>query len=376
MREKGRRQARAQHKGEDPGKPGLTPMNRNQELVPNMTNESPTMIAVVGCGYWGPNLIRNFYSLSDCQVKYVCDLDQDRLDHMKRLYPTVTTTADFQDLLDDREVAAIVIATPVKSHFPLAKQCLERGKHILIEKPMAASVEECSILNQLAERGGLKIMVGHTYLYSNVVHRIREIVRSRDLGELLYIASQRLNLGLFQKDINVAWDLAPHDLSIILHVLGETPVAVNCQGKSHITPGIQDISTMWLEFPSGAVATVHSSWLDPNKVRRMTFVGGRRMILYDDTEPREKLKIYDRRVETPPHYDTFAEFHYSYHYGDTFAPHIHQVEPLKAQCEHFLDCVRNGKEPATSGRDGLEIVRILEAASRSMEENGNKQSLL
>lgn len=340
-----------------------------------MTDAEPIKVAVVGCGYWGPNLIRNFHSLTGCRVEMVCDLDEERLRHMRRLYPDLRTGTDFQALLEDDQIQAVAIATPVKSHFALAGRCLEQGKHVLIEKPMAASTAECRQLIDLARAGGRTLMVGHTYLYSNVVARIREIVQSGELGDLLYIASQRLNLGLFQKDINVAWDLAPHDLSIIFHVLGELPAAVNCQGKSHITAGIQDVSTMWLEFPSGAVATVHSSWLDPNKVRRMTFVGTRKMILYDDTQPHEKLKIYDRRVERPPHYDTFAEFHYAYHYGDTFAPHVQQIEPLREQCAHFLDCVDTGRVPRSSGEDGLAVVKVLEAASRSMNENGNRQDL-
>ena len=222
-----------------------------------MTHSIPLKVAVVGCGYWGPNLVRNFQSLPDCRVEQVCDLDPERLRHMRQLYPDLRTTTDFPTILENQEIRAVAIATPVRSHFPLARQCLEQGKHILIEKPMALSVDQCIQLNRLADDRGLTLMVGHTYLYSSVVNRIREIVRSGDLGEIFYIASQRLNLGLFQQDINVAWDLAPHDLSIILHVLGERPVAVNCQGKSHLTPGIQDVSTMWLEFSSGAVVTVH-----------------------------------------------------------------------------------------------------------------------
>ena len=235
---------------------------------------------------------------------------------------------------------------------------------------MASSVAECEELIALAEKSDLTLMVGHTFIYSMPVRRIKEIVDCGDIGELLYMSSQRLNLGLFQKDINVAWDLAPHDISIILYIMGQSPSSVNCQGKAHLNPGIEDVTNMSLNFPNGGFATIQNSWIDPNKVRRMAFVGSKRMIFYDDNEPLEKIKIYDKRVEVPPHYDTFAEFQYSYHYGDMYCPHLNQVEPLKVQCEHFLDCIRTGDEPQSSGRDGLSVVQILEAASQSLKTDG------
>jgi len=329
-------------------------------------------IAVVGCGYWGPNLIRNFRQLPHCSVTHVCDLNQTRLSHMKRLYPEVSTTTDFDKLIDDERIDAIAIATPVHSHFELASKSLLARKHTFIEKPMASSVAQCLDLEETATSRNLIIMVGHTFLYSTPVQRIKQIVDSGDLGELLYISSQRLNLGLYQKDINVAWDLAPHDISIIIHIMGEPPVSVNCQGKAHVSPGIEDVTNMTLDFPNGGFATVHSSWLHPNKTRRMTFVGSKRMLVYDDTEPLEKIKIYDKRVEVPPHYDTFGEFQYSYHYGDTYCPHLNQIEPLRVQCEHFLDCIRSGSKPQTGSSEGLQVVQILEAASESLRNNGSK----
>jgi predicted dehydrogenase len=213
-------------------------------------------------------------------------------------------------------------------------------------------------------------MVGHTFIYSAPVRRIKEIVKSGDIGEIQYISSRRLNLGLFQKDINVAWDLAPHDISIILYFLGKPPISVNCQGKAHINMDIEDVTNMSLDFENGGFATIHSSWLDPNKVREMIIVGSKRMIVYDDNEPLEKIKIYDKRVEAPPHYDTFAEFQYSYHYGDMIAPYIKQVEPLKMESQHFLDCIKTGKTPESSGLDGLRVIQILEASSRSLKNGG------
>jgi len=225
-------------------------------------------------------------------------------------------------------------------------------------------------LIDIAESKGLVLMVGHTFLYSAPVHKIVEIVQAGDIGEIRYINSRRLNLGLFQKDINVAWDLAPHDISIILHILDEFPLVLNCQGNAHVTPGIEDVTNISMSFRHKRFATIQSSWLEPRKVREMTIVGTRRMIVYDDLETHEKIRIYDARVERPPHHDTFAEFHYSYHYGDIYIPHLKQEEPLKLECQHFLDCIEKGTTPLTSGRAGLELVRILEAASTSLKENG------
>jgi predicted dehydrogenase len=253
----------------------------------------------------------------------------------------------------------------------MAKASLEAGKHTFIEKPMAASSAECEELIALARQKGLVLMVGHTFLYSPVIRKIKEIVDFGDIGELRYIGARRLNLGLFQKDINVTWDLAPHDLSIIMHIMDEVPLTVNCRGSAHVTPGIEDVTTMCLTFRKQRSAVVQSSWLDPRKIREMTFVGSRRMIVYDDVANLEKIRIFDARVEPPPHYDTFAEFHYAYHYGDMYVPYIKQEEPLKVECQHFLDCIKQGRKPLTCGEQGLELVRILEASTASLRQNGS-----
>jgi predicted dehydrogenase len=202
------------------------------------------------------------------------------------------------------------------------------------------------------------------------VRKIKEIVDSGDIGELMHISCRRLNLGLFQKDINVAWDLAPHDISIVLFIMGKNPVAVNCQGKAHVSSGIEDITNISLTFANGGFATIQSSWIDPRKVREITIIGTKKMIVYDDTEPLEKIKIYDKRVEAPPHYDTFGEFHYSYHYGDILSPFVQEAEPLKIECQHFVDCISKSACPDSSGRDGLAVVRILEAATESLKDGG------
>ena len=337
--------------------------------------KEPIAVGVVGCGYWGPNLVRNFKGLSNCHMRAICDVSEGRLKHMRSMYPDVEAVTDFEHLLNGVGLDAVVVATPVKYHYSLAKESLLAGKHTLIEKPMASSSAECEELIEIANRNGLVLMVGHTFLYSTPVQKITEIVQAGDIGEIRYINSRRLNLGLFQKDINVAWDLAPHDISIILHVLGELPQTVNCQGNAHVTSGIEDVTNISLAFRHKRFATIQSSWLEPRKVRDMTIVGTRRMIVYDDLQTHEKIRIYDVRVERPPHYDTFADFHYSYHYGDSYIPHIQQEEPLKAECQHFLDCIERGVKPLTSGHEGLELVRILEAASASLKERGAPVSL-
>ena len=219
-------------------------------------------------------------------------------------------------------------------------------------------------------------MTGHTFLYSPAVRKIKEIVDHGDIGEIRYISARRLNLGLFQKDINVAWDLAPHDISIVLHIMGEQPVTVNCRGSAHVTPGVEDVTAMCLTFRNQKSAIINSSWLDPRKIREMTIVGSKRMIVYDDVAPLEKIRIFDARVERPPHYDTFAEFHYAYHYGDVYSPYIKQEEPLKTECQHFLDCIRDGTTPLTDGSKGLELVRILEASSESLKLGGSPVELI
>jgi predicted dehydrogenase len=332
-------------------------------------------VGVVGCGYWGPNLLRNFRTLPDCSLKMMCDVSEQRLKHLRNLYPEVKGELDFSHMLNGAGLDAVVIATAVKLHYPMAKASLLAGKHTFIEKPMASSAQECEELVEIARENGLVLMVGHTFLYSPVVEKIKQIVDHGDLGDIRYICARRLNLGLYQKDINVAWDLAPHDISIILHIMEEPPLSVNCHGVAHITPGIEDVTCMSLNFRKSRSAIIHNSWLDPHKVREMTIVGSKRMIVYDDVAQLEKLRIFDARVDRPPHYDTFAEFQYAYHYGDIYVPYIQQEEPLKIECGHFLECIREGRTPLSSGTQGLELVRILEASSQSLRLGGGPVQL-
>ena len=327
-------------------------------------------LAVVGCGYWGPNLIRNFSALPQCRRLLCCDTDVSKLSRIKALYPQVATTTAIEDVLGRNDVRAVAIATPVRSHFDLARLCLMAGKDVLIEKPMAASSDECLSLIRLAEATGRVLMVGHTFEYSPAVNKVRELVQNDELGDVLYLSCTRVNLGLFQSDINVMWDLAPHDVSILVYLLGKDPVWVNAVGKAHFKDGIDDVATATLTFDRGEIAFLHVSWLDPCKIRRLTVVGAKKMLVYDDVEVYEKVKIFDKRVEAPRTYDTYADFHFAYRYGDIHIPRIEDREPLKLECQHFVECVETRATPKTDGRSGARVVRILEAISESLKGRG------
>lgn len=337
--------------------------------------KKPLAIGIVGYGYWGPNLARNFCNLSSANLVAVTDINESRLDAMRDLHPAVLGFKDFGQMLQHAELDAIAIASPIASHHTLAKASLLAGKHVLVEKPMACTSQQCQELIDLARNGGLTLMVGHTYRFSEPLKKVNDIIASGDIGELKYINCQRLNLGLFKQDINVVWDLAPHDLSIIVNLMGEIPNMVNCQGNANINPRVEDVTNLSLSFSKNRFATIQSSWLEPRKVRQMTFVGTHKMIVYDDLQPLEKIRIYDVRVDCPPHSDSFAEFQYSYHYGDCYIPHLTQSEPLHQMCDHFVECVLNDKVPLTPGEEGLDIVRILEASSLSLKAAGGPISL-
>jgi predicted dehydrogenase len=327
-------------------------------------------IEVIGCGYWGPNLVRNFIQSHEVENLICCDLDPKRLARMKNLYPSVTVLTDYRELLESGDLDAVAIATPVKTHYAIAKDFLSRDRHVFVEKPFTHSYETALELVKLAEERKRVLMVGHTFEYTAAVNKVKEIVECGELGKILYISCIRVNLGLFQPDINVVWDLAPHDISIILYITGETPASVNSQGKAHFKPGIEDVATTTLNFRNGVIAFVHNSWLDPNKIRRTTIVGTRKMLVYDDVENQEKIKIFDKGVEVPPYYDTFADFQFSYRYGDIYSPRIQDYEPLRKLCDHFIECIPDGRPPHSDGYDGLRVVSVLEAASKSLRLSG------
>lgn len=330
-------------------------------------------VAVIGGGYWGPNLIRNFNQISDCNMKICCDLDIEKLSRIKTLYPTIHTTSSIDEIVNDSSIDAVAIATPVYTHFELAKKCLEHKKHVMVEKPLASSSEQCQELIRLAETNNKALMVGHTFEYTAAVNKAKEIVESGELGDILYISCTRVNLGLFQPDINVIWDLAPHDISIILYILKQFPISINGQGKAHFKEGIEDVATVTLNFSNGTIAFLHESWLDPDKIRKITIVGSKKMLVYDDISQNEKIKIFDKGVEAPPYYDSFADFHFSYRYGDIYVPRLNEHEPLRNECEHFLECIKTGKTPRSDGYSGLQVVSILEAANKSLRNGGGQQ---
>jgi predicted dehydrogenase len=327
-------------------------------------------IGVVGAGYWGPKHIRNFNELPGAEVAMVADASEARLAAIRAQFSGIHTTTDFQELLASPNIDAVVIATPVSTHAHLAGQALRAGKHVLVEKPLAASSQECRRLIQLAAEAGVVLMVGHTFLYNPAVLMLRDIVMSGELGEVYYAHAQRLNLGLFQRDINVLWDLAPHDLSIMMYVLGMDPIAVAARGRAHVRAGIEDTAYMDIMFPNNVSAFVHASWLDPNKVRRMTLVGSKKMVIYDDTEALEKIQLYDRGVDVSPRTEQSSEFQLSYRHGDMVIPAVPGYEPLRLECEHFLECISTGTMPRTDGAQGLNVVQTLEMADLSLASGG------
>jgi predicted dehydrogenase len=327
-------------------------------------------IAVVGCGYWGPNFVRNFSQIADSEVALCCDLSEKRLAHMRNLYPFVKTTTRLDAVLADPTIDAVVVATPVTSHFRIGSACLEAGKHVLIEKPIAPSAREVLGLIDLAEERGLILMGGHTFLFNAAVLKVKDYIESGELGDIFYINTTRVNLGIFQEDINVIWDLAPHDVSILNFILDARPRAVAAHGRPYIQEAIEDVAFITLEYPNDVIANVHVSWLDPNKIRRTTIVGSKKMLVYDDVATLEKIRVYDKGVTVQPHYDTFGEFQLAYRFGDIYIPRVDDAEPLKNECQSFLEAVRSGKAPRSSGHDGLAVVETLEAAQKSLRSGG------
>ena len=332
-------------------------------------------IGVIGCGYWGPNLIRNFVEIPASEVVSVADLREERLAHIKSTYPNIKVTKEYQDLFTE-DIQAVIIATPPATHYPLAKEFLTRGYHVFVEKPITLNSQHAEELIQISKENGLVLMVGHTFEYNQAVHTLKDLIDSGELGKIYYVDAARLNLGLYQNDSNVLWDLAPHDISILLYLLGHTPISVSAHGSPCVTEGIHDIAYMNLSFPDNILGHIHVSWLDPCKVRRVTVVGSKKMVVYNDIESMEKIRIYDKSVEKPPYTNSFGDFNFSYHYGDVIIPNIRFTEPLKKECQHFLDCIRNHTEPLSNGQSGLNVVKIIEAAQRSLQENGKNQEII
>lgn len=337
-----------------------------------------TSIGVIGCGYWGPNLLRNFAENEAGHLRWICDVDEARLASMSRRYPFAQTASDYRKLLDDPALEAVAVVTPVATHYEIAKEFLQAGKHVLLEKPLTATIAEAEELIELAERKGLTLMVDHTFIYTGAVRKMKEILSGGGLGDLLYFDSIRINLGLFQRDINVLWDLAPHDLSIMDFLIDRQPLMLSALGSCHIESGIENIAYLVLLFPDQFIAHFHFNWLAPVKIRRTLIAGSSKMILYDDIEPTEKVRVYDKGVTANRVGDREAAYQtlVSYRTGDVWAPKLDSTEALRYVVAEFLDSIREGRKPLTDGAAGLRVVRLLTAAQQSIKNGGMAVNLL
>jgi predicted dehydrogenase len=332
-------------------------------------------VGIIGCGYWGPNLIRNFVENERASLRWICDVDAHRLREFGRRYPSAHTTPDYCQLLSDPQLDAVVIATPVATHYEFVKAALQAGKHVLVEKPFTTSMRAAEELIRLAETHGRTLMVDHTFVYTGAVRKIKEIVESGEIGDLLYFDSVRINLGLFQRDINVVWDLAPHDLSIMDFLVGRDPVALTATGSRHIEPSVENIAYVMLRFADQFIAHFHFNWLAPVKIRRALIAGSRKMIVYDDIEPTEKVRVYDKgvttnRIETDSDKEDAYRTLVSYRTGDVWVPKLDSTEALAHVCAEFLDAICEQRRPLTDGTAGLRVVRLLEAAQQSINQGG------
>ena len=332
-------------------------------------------LALVGLGYWGPNLARNLAILDNAELVALCDANEERLRRIGRQYPSARLVPSFEDVLADEAIDAVVVATPVDTHFDLCRAALAAGKHVMVEKPLATSSAECETLIELAAAQGRTLMVGHVFVYNAAVNKVKEYIDAGEIGDVYYVYSQRLNLGQVRHDVNAMWNFAPHDLSIMCHWFGTEPTNLTARGHSYIQPGIEDVVFLNMEYPEGILASVHISWLDPLKVRRMTIVGSEKMVVYDDVSADAKVTVYDRGVTKKlidqteaslGSYRTYGEFQLLLRAGDVLIPKLDFVEPLKIECQHFVDCIRTGETPVSDGRQGLWVVRALEAAQRSL----------
>ena len=320
-------------------------------------------VGVVGLGYWGPNIARNLAAAKDCELRWLCDASPERLQGIAASFPGAKTSGELDELLADEQLDAVALATPVPSHAQLAVAALSAGKHCFVEKPLATSAADAELAVQAADANGRVLMVGHLLEYHPAVERLKQLLDSDELGDLRYVYGNRLNLGKLREDENALWSLGAHDVSVALHLIGEEPVECFAQGASYVRKPVQDVVFCFLRFPSGAVAHLHLSWLDPHKERRITVVGAKRMATFDDMLIEGKLTVYDKGFDE----DTRSWGEYIVRSGDIFSPQVPNVEPLRIECEHFVECVRSGATPRSDGRSGLRVVRVLEALQRSLD---------
>ena len=327
-------------------------------------------VAVVGAGYWGKNLVRNFATARRCNLKYVCDLDEKLLAGAKKSFPFIETTTKLEEVLGDSEVDAVVIATKAPSHFAVAKKSLEAGSHTYVEKPLTLKAADADILVQLAEKKGLKLMVGHLLEYHPAVQYLKEMIDRGKIGQPYYMYTQRVNLGIVRQNENAWWSLAPHDISIICYLLGSQPVSVTAHGQCYLQKDIEDVVFATIKFADGKMANVHCSWLDPHKIRKMTVVGSEKMVTFDDMEASEKIRVCDKGAAIKQDISTSYAEVISLRFGDIVIPKVPGGEPLSLECKHFIDCVLDGTPVRSDGADGLRVVRVLEAGQKSLKNNG------
>jgi predicted dehydrogenase len=331
-------------------------------------------IGVVGCGYWGPNLIRNFTQIQEAKMVAVADLRDERLRSIKSMNNGITLTNDYHELFD-MNLDGLVVATPPKTHFNIAREALEQGLNVMVEKPLTTSSPEAEQLIELAARKGLVLMVGHTFVYNNAVRALKKLIQSGEIGKIHYIDSARLSLGLYQPGLNVLWDLAPHDLSILDYLLEKDPQSVEVFGTSCVLKNTHDLVHLNLIFPENILAHIHISWLAPVKVREITVVGSKKMVVYNDIDLIDRLRIYDKGVEPPEYTSTYAEWQCGYRQGDVVVPNIHFVEPLRQECQHFLDCINERIPCMSSGEDGLKVIKIIEIAQKALIDGYHEEVL-
>lgn len=336
-----------------------------------MDEKNQVKIGIIGLGYWGPNLVRNFANVANCKVAMVCDLRDERLEIIQRANPSVVTTKQVDDIFNNTDIDAVVIATPVFTHFDLAKKAIEKGKHVLLEKPMTDTVAHAEELIELAQKHGKILMVDHTFLYNSAVKKIKELVDGGDVGRVKYFDSTRINLGLIQQDVNVLWDLAPHDISILNHIIAETPYSVQAMGISHIHNGIENIAYLTVNYGSDTIAHFNCSWSSPVKIRMMLIGGDKKMIVYNDMEPAEKIKVYDTGYDVTSDEDK-AQMMIAYRTGDIYVPKLSSSESLYGMAMDFVSAITTGKDPVSDWRSGLWSIKILEASQKSIKNKGTE----
>jgi len=333
-------------------------------------------LGIIGCGYWGINLVRNFYAAEECIISATADTSEERRNHVKENFDDIKVISDYRSMLSDNTIDAVVIATPPGSHYSLSREALNAGKHVFVEKPLAMNSGHACELVKLAEEKNKILMVGHTVLYNDAIKDLKNIIDSGDIGDIYYIYSSRLNLGIVRPDVNVMWSLAPHDISIILYLLNKKPVKVAAKGLSYIQNHIEDVVYLNVTFENNINAQVHLSWLDPHKKRDITIVGSKKMLEYDDLSE-ERIKIFDKGIDRHnksgrmAEYETFMEYSLIHRAGEVVIPKVNINEPLKQECRHFIECIIGNKEPLTSGRSAIDVVRILESAEKSLHDDGS-----